>query len=153
MKSETITYPERSYVAGWTRALGSVGRLQSWWAAYCLGKLWQLGEGVVASLAGHAEYVYSVAFSPNGQHIVSGSGASDKLVKLWSVSARKGGCVAGSARDCVCSVALSPDGQHIVSGSEDKLVKVWSVSERCCDALCLNTKIWLVVWQSSSWFF
>ena len=40
----------------------------------------------VASLAGHttcvAACVDSVAFSPDGQHIVSGS--DDKLVKVWS---------------------------------------------------------------------
>ena len=35
----------------------------------------------VASLAGHT-YVRSVAFSPDGQHIVSGS--EDNLVKVWS---------------------------------------------------------------------
>jgi hypothetical protein len=38
------------------------------------------GMKVVASLAGHAYYVWSVAFSPDGQHIVSGSG--DNLVKV-----------------------------------------------------------------------
>ena len=36
----------------------------------------------VASLAGHTSCVDSVAFSPDGQHIVSGS--DDKLVKVWS---------------------------------------------------------------------
>jgi WD40 repeat protein len=43
----------------------------------------------VASLAGHttSDSVWSVAFSPDGQHIASGS--SDNLVKVWSVSARK----------------------------------------------------------------
>jgi WD40 repeat protein len=46
------------------------------------------GIKAVASLAGHASYVTSVAFSPDGQHIVS-SGSVDKLVKVWSVSARK----------------------------------------------------------------
>ena len=35
----------------------------------------------VVSLAGDAGLVLSVAFSPDGQHIVSGS---DKLVKVWS---------------------------------------------------------------------
>jgi COMPASS component SWD3 len=39
------------------------------------------GGKEVASLTGHTEYVSSVAFSPDGQHIVSGSG---DLVKVWS---------------------------------------------------------------------
>jgi hypothetical protein len=42
------------------------------------------GMKAVASLAGPTSYVHSVAFSPDGQHIVSGSG--DKLVKPGVVS-------------------------------------------------------------------
>jgi len=35
----------------------------------------------VFTLAGHSGEVYSVAFSPDGKYVVSGSG--DKLVKIW----------------------------------------------------------------------
>jgi hypothetical protein len=45
------------------------------------------GMKAVASLAGHTSAVYSVAFSPDGQHIVSGS--ADNLVNVWSVSGGK----------------------------------------------------------------
>jgi len=34
-------------------------------------------------VAGHSAAVYTVAFSPDGQHIVSGS--DDNLVKIWDV--------------------------------------------------------------------
>ncbi len=81
---------------------------------------------VVASMAGHTKWVRSVAFSPYGQHIVSGS--PDNLVKVWSVSARKEVASLAGHTNYVHSVAFSPDGQHIVSGSGDKLVKVWSLS-------------------------
>ena len=44
--------------------------------------MWYASGGKeVASLAGHTSSVSSVAFSPDGQHIVSGSG--DGLVKVW----------------------------------------------------------------------
>jgi hypothetical protein len=43
---------EGGCVAGWARGLCYFGRLQSWWATYCFGKLGQLGEGVVCSLRG-----------------------------------------------------------------------------------------------------
>ena len=33
------------------------------------------------TLRGHSERVFSVAYSPDGKHIVSGSG--DKTVKIW----------------------------------------------------------------------
>jgi WD40 repeat protein len=84
------------------------------------------GMKAVASLAGHARAVFSVTFSPDGQHIVSGS--SDNLVKVWSVSARKEVASLAGHTNFVSSVAFSPDGQYIVSGSGDDLVKVWSVS-------------------------
>jgi WD40 repeat protein len=72
------------------------------------------------------------ACSPDGQHIVSGSG--DNLVKVWSVSAGKEVTSLVGHTDKVRSVAFSSDGQHIVSGSEDNLVKVWSASARKEDA-------------------
>ncbi len=42
------------------------------------------GMKAVASLAEHTNYAFSVAFSPDGQHIVLGS--LENLVKVWSVS-------------------------------------------------------------------
>jgi WD40 repeat protein len=78
----------------------------------------------VASLAGHTDYVYSVAFSSDGQHIVLGS--LDNLVKVWSVSARKEVASLAGHMNIVDSVAFSPERQHIVSGSDGNLVKVWS---------------------------
>jgi WD40 repeat protein len=46
-------------------------------------KVWSVSaRKEVASLAGHTSYVFSVAYSPDGQHIVSGS--DDKLVTVWS---------------------------------------------------------------------
>jgi WD40 repeat protein len=77
----------------------------------------------VVSLAGHMSTVCSVAFSPDGQCIISGS--DDSLVKVWSVSARVEVASLDEYMHIVYSVAFSPDGQHIVFVSADKL-KVWS---------------------------
>ncbi len=67
------------------------------------------GMKAVASLAGHSNDVRSVAFSPDRQHIVSGSG--DSLVKVWSVSCRNEVASLAGHTKCVYSVAFSPDGQ------------------------------------------
>ena len=72
--------------------------------------------------------VDSVVYSPDGSHIVSGSG--DKTIRVWN--AVTGQCVAGpfqGTTDYVSSVAYSPDGSHIVSSSWDKTIRVWITEE------------------------
>src|SRR6266567_1800854 len=69
--------------------------------------------------------VLSIAFSPDGQHIVSGSSGG----RIRVLNAITGETAAGpftGHTDCVTSVAFSPDGHHIVSGSEDRTIHVWN---------------------------
>ena len=74
-------------------------------------------------LRGHAEAVVSVAFSPNGQHIVSGS--SDMTVRVWDAETGQSTLTMQGHTSAVMSVAYSPNGQHIASGSYDETVRVW----------------------------
>jgi WD40 repeat protein/energy-coupling factor transporter ATP-binding protein EcfA2 len=72
---------------------------------------------------GHQNYVDSVAFSPDGEYIVS---SSLNIVRLWN---RKGELIGSpfvGHQDVVTSVAFSPDGQTIVSGSRDGIVRLWN---------------------------
>ena len=79
----------------------------------------------MATLAGHAAPVNSVAWSPDGKTLASGS--ADKTVKLWEGSSGK---LLATLLDAgpVFSVAWSPDGKMVASGSWHKTVKLWEAS-------------------------
>jgi WD40 repeat protein len=85
------------------------------------------GEVAAGSFEGHTGPVMSVAFSPDGQKIVSGS--YDQTVQVWD--AKIGEVAAGHFErhtGPVRSVAFSPDGQQIVSGSNDQTMQVHNTS-------------------------
>src|SRR5215468_9912751 len=75
---------------------------------------------------GHSFVVNSVAFSPDGRTLASGS--SDTTIKLWEVtSGRELRTLARHSQE-VTSVTFSPDGRTLASGSRDQTVKLWDVA-------------------------
>ncbi len=75
------------------------------------------------TLKGHADYVSSVAFSPDGKCIVTGS--DDSTAKVWDAVTGKETLALKGHKEIVTSVAFSPDGKRIVTGSWDNTAKVW----------------------------
>jgi WD40 repeat protein len=77
-------------------------------------------------LSGHESSVYSVAVSPDGKYITSGSW--DKTIRVWD--AETGEMIGRPLENygqSVTSVAFFPDGKRIVSGSWDAKMRVWNV--------------------------
>jgi WD40 repeat protein len=81
---------------------------------------------VVCTLTGHSNSVNSVAISPDGQILVSGS--DDNTIKIWQLSTGQELRTLTGHSDSVNSVVISPDGQTVVSGSSDKTIKIWQLS-------------------------
>ncbi len=82
--------------------------------------------GLAATLRGHTEVIYGIAFTPDGKYVVTGSG--DKTVKVWETATGKEfKTFSGPAghQSLVLGVAVSPDGALIASGGSDNSAKLW----------------------------
>ncbi|NEP76760.1 MAG: tetratricopeptide repeat protein [Okeania sp. SIO3B3] len=75
----------------------------------------------------HTDNVWSLAISPDGQTIVTGSG--DNTIKVWDMATGNLKATLSGHTSWIRSVAISPDGQTIVSGSYDKTIKVWDMAK------------------------
>ncbi|MEO6037688.1 MAG: caspase family protein, partial [Saprospiraceae bacterium] len=84
------------------------------------------------SFKGHFYYVNSVAFSPDGKYVLTGS--SDTTARLWDLKGKEIHVFKGHTKE-IMSVAFSPacpddpiGGKYILTGSFDNTAKLWDLN-------------------------
>jgi WD40 repeat protein len=99
--------------------------------------LWQAEDGkLLHTLQGHRTDIWSLAFSPDGQRLASGSGQHcqfddggllDTSIRVWSVSGGRQETELRGHTDSVASLAWSSEGNLLASGSYDGTVRLWQL--------------------------
>lgn len=81
---------------------------------------------LLATLRGHDDVVFSIAFTPDGAQLASAS--FDQSVKLWDVKSHTMIREYHHHSDFVYAVAFSPDGKQLVSSSKDRTIALVDVA-------------------------
>jgi len=85
-----------------------------------------LPKAPIARLRGHQSHVWSLAFSPDGKTLATGS--EDKTIRLWELPSGKERQRIAGHRWGVQSLAFSPDGKTLLSESGDQVIRQWDIS-------------------------
>jgi len=84
----------------------------------------------ILTFAGHSAGVSSVAFSPAGMKVLTGS--VDWTARLWDAATGAHIQTLSGHTGHVLSVAYSPDGMRVLSGSTDGTAKLWDAETAAC---------------------
>ena len=104
-------------------------------------KVWDIESKAVVETIDLSEYIYSIAFTPDGKNLVMGGGSGG--VTLWDIESRQVSVSWEVAKMSIRSVAVSSDGSTLATGGRRDLaspsgsstIKLWDVATRDSIAL------------------
>ncbi|MDJ1173654.1 NACHT and WD repeat domain-containing protein, partial [Roseofilum capinflatum] len=82
---------------------------------------------------GHQASVRSLAITPDGSKVISGSGSTlvgsnDNTLRVWDITTGESLAILEGHQNDVTSIAITPDGSKVISGSNDNTLRVWDIT-------------------------
>src|SRR5205085_1115327 len=91
-------------------------------------RIWEVASGKLqATIEDHADWIFDLAFSPDGKRLASAS--RDKTSKVFDVAKKESLVTFPGHAQTVNTVAFSPDGKAIVPRSWDGEFWLWNLAE------------------------
>src|SRR5581483_11378224 len=90
-------------------------------------RVWKVADGaLLRTIQGHKDALYSIALSPDGKILATGS--YDQKIKLWDTETGAELRTLSGHNGAIYDLAFRPDGRILASASADRTVKLWEVS-------------------------
>ena len=90
-----------------------------------IARLWKTATHErILELRGHGAQLAAMAYSPDGESLVTGS--ADHTARVWDTRTGRQVAALSGHLSRVHAVAFSPDGSRIATGSVDRAVKLWT---------------------------
>lgn len=123
---DTVRIPVNEFMCGYNNisALSPDGKYLATGSGQL--RLWNLTTGHEDKTFLMPEGILSMAFSPDGKNIITGS--SNGTAKLWDIQLDSCIKTFSGHNDKINSIAYSPDGQFFLTGSKDKNAKLWNIT-------------------------
>ncbi|MBD3884720.1 pentapeptide repeat-containing protein [Phormidium tenue FACHB-886] len=113
-------------------------------------RIWQVADHQCIQTLKHPAEVHAIAFSPNGQQLVSGNMHSRSTLKVWDV--QQGTCLTTIPAHIgkVNSVCFHPSGSLIASGGDDKAVQIFNLNHQQVEKILQGHQavIWCVAFST-----
>ena len=88
-------------------------------------RIWEVETGkLLAQIEDHADWIFDIAFSPDGKRLASAS--RDKTSKVFDVEKKESLVTFPGHAQTVYTVAFTPDGKTVATGGEDNPIRVWN---------------------------